>query len=94
MTSEYTTIIHRFEINHGVYFYVQFSLDCAKKYMAVGNSIGETFVWNLNSVTPTKSTVLRHRECFALVRQTAFSPDGKILICVCDDGRLFRWNME
>lgn len=61
-------------------------------YMAVGNEEGTTTVWKINGDTPTKSIYLKHFLCNGTVRCTAFSRDGKILICGCDDGTVWRWD--
>jgi len=37
-------------------------------------------------------TVLSHNKCTTPVRQTAFSKDGTVLICVCDDATVWRWD--
>lgn len=94
MKVDYATVIRRFEIYDCSYWYIRFSVDSAKKYLAIGNNVGETFVWSLDCENPTKYTILKHAQCTATIRETAFSPDGQILICVCDDNTLFRWNMK
>lgn len=88
---DYATVMHRFDIHDCQY---RFSLDFAKKYMAIGNNVGKIFVWLLDCDNPTSYTILEHEECTTIVRQTAFSQDGKILICVCDDNTVFRWNLK
>lgn len=62
--------------------------------MAIGNIKGEIYVWSLDNEDPSKATILRHKDCKVPVRQTAFSPDGNILIAVTDDSKVFRWNMK
>jgi len=37
-------------------------------------------------------TVLSHGKCTTPVRQTAFSKDGSVLVCVCDDATVWRWD--
>lgn len=63
--------------------------------MALGNQFGETFLWELNRFDPAKSccTTLHNGKCTKMIRQTAFSRDGSILICVCDGGKIWRWDL-
>lgn len=75
-------------------WYIRFGLDPAKKFMAIGNTVGDIYVWYLNNRNPTKSIILRHRLCKKTIRQIAFSADGKILIGVSDDSTIYRWNMK
>lgn len=87
-------VIHRFKVDKCHYWFIRFALDSAKRYMALGNDIGDIYVWSLNNEDPTKSTILRHEACKKIVRQIAFSADGRILIGVTDDSTIFRWNMK
>lgn len=88
------TEVRQFTMEKCNYWYIRFALDSAAKYLAVGNTIGDIYIWSLNNRDPTKSTVLRHEQCKSTVFQTAFSPDGKILIGVSDNGTICRWNMK
>ncbi|XP_068757050.1 polycomb protein eed-like [Montipora capricornis] len=88
------TVLHRFEFSQCDIWYMRFSLDYEQKLMAVGNQTGKTFVWDIGVDDPTKarSTTLVHNKCASAIRQTGFSKDGKILVSVCDDGTLWRWD--
>ncbi|KAL9968870.1 hypothetical protein ACROYT_G021013 [Oculina patagonica] len=88
------TVLHRFEFSQCDIWYMRFSLDYEQRLMAVGNQTGKTFVWDIGVDDPTKarSTTLVHNKCVSAIRQTGFSKDGKILISVCDDGTLWRWD--
>lgn len=62
--------------------------------MALGNQVGKTFVWDLETDDPTtsKHLVLTHPKCVTAIRQTALSRDGNVLLCVCDDATVWRWD--
>ncbi|KAM7446903.1 hypothetical protein ABFA07_004870 [Porites harrisoni] len=88
------TMLHRFEFSQCDIWYMRFSLDYEQRLMAVGNQTGKTFVWDIGVEDPRKarSTTLVHNKCVSAIRQTGFSKDGRILISVCDDGTLWRWD--
>lgn len=62
--------------------------------LALGNMVGRTFVWDLDVPDPSqaKSVTLSHPQCNSAVRQTSLSRDGSVLLCVCDDGTIWRWD--
>lgn len=62
--------------------------------MALGNQNGKTFLWDLETTDPAqaKCHTLQHHLCVTAIRQTSFSRSGDILICVCDDGTIWRWD--
>lgn len=90
------SIIHRFDYLECEIWFIRFALDFMQKRMALGNQHGRTFVWNLDVEDPTTAeyTTLYHSKCTTAIRQTSFSRDGRIIICVCDDGTLWRWNQQ
>jgi len=71
-------------------------LDKKQESLALGNLKGKIFVYDLTSTNPAEltHTVLSHPKCTATIRQTAFSRDGKVLIGVCDDGTIWRWDVN
>jgi len=92
----YEFSIHDCEFKYadgGVWF-LRFAMDIGQTTLAVGNDKGKTSVWNLDvdyAELELKPTVLSHPLCKATIRQTALSKDGKLLICVCDDGTIWHW---
>lgn len=94
------TLLHKHEYSGCNIWYVRFCIDPGYHVLAVGNQEGTAFVWDLRSRltgvqrSNAKSThyILKHARCTTTVRQIGMSNDGRILICVCDDGTLWRWN--
>jgi len=88
-------------------WYVRFGMSFGDQLVACGNQEGHILVWDLlaqekdrgSSYTspPTRPcsrimAKLVHSKNKSTVRQVAFSPDGKFLVAVCDDGSVWRWD--
>jgi len=88
------TVLHQFEYRECDIWFMRFSLDSWNKVMALGNQIGKTYVWDLDVEDPntTRYLVLTHPKCTTAIRQTALSRNGNVLLCVCDDGTVWRWD--
>ncbi len=69
-------------------------MDSKQKMLALGNQVGKTYVWDLDVEDPTDArfAVLGHPKCTSAIRQTSLSKNGNVLICVCDDGTIWRWD--
>lgn len=84
-----------FEITECEIWFMKMEMDLAMKYLAVGSQNGKINVFDLDTDIPTnKRSTLVHFKCNAAVRQASFSRDGDILIAVCDDGSIWRWDKK
>jgi len=90
------TVFHKFDYTHNEIWFVRFGLDLHQTTMAIGNQDGEIYVWDLEVDEPSESQhiILSHAKCKMTIRQTAFSRDGNILICVSEDGSIWRWDRK
>jgi len=90
------SVIHRFDIKDCDIWFIRFCLDFCKKTIAVGNKSGKTYIFDVNVSDPSqiRSSILTHPKCTSAIRQTALSRDGKVLICVCDDSTIWRWDRD
>ncbi|XP_036998707.1 polycomb protein EED isoform X2 [Artibeus jamaicensis] len=88
------TILGRFDYSQCDIWYMRFSMDFWQKMLALGNQVGKLYVWDLEVEDPHKAkcTTLTHQKCAAAIRQTSFSRDSSILIAVCDDASIWRWD--
>jgi polycomb protein EED len=91
----YYRIITRLDIKDCDIWFIRFAFDFWKKTMALGNKSGKTYIYDLSVVEPSliKTSVLVHPKCNSAIRQTALSRDGSVLICVCDDATVWRWDV-
>ncbi|XP_070505214.1 polycomb protein esc-like [Chironomus tepperi] len=95
LTATNATPIHSFDVDDCELWFVRMDLDMRQKYLAVGNSTGKIFMFDLDSEGPTdKPSILSHYKCTKPIRQVSFSRDGDILVCVCDDGKIHRWDRK
>lgn len=102
LPAKYTTdttcsIMETFELKDCDIWFLRFSIDSSMKYLALGTRKGKIFIFDLDShdhdSKPSDRQTLSHSKCQSTIRQTCFSNDAKILICTCDDGTIWRWDI-
>ena len=93
LTSNNATQINTLIVDDCELWFVRMDLDVSQRYLAVGNSVGKIFVFDLESETPNiKPSIMSHVKATKPVRQIAFSRNGDILMASCDDGKIWRWD--
>ena len=90
------SIIHNLDYKDCEIWFVRFSMDAKQKILALGNQLGKTYLWDMDTDDPAqcKFIMLSHAKCNSAIRQTSLSQDGSILICACDDGTIWRWDRQ
>ncbi|KAI8042361.1 polycomb protein esc [Drosophila gunungcola] len=88
------TIIAEFEYDECEIWFVRFGFNPWQKVIALGNQQGKVYVWELDPSDPEGAhmTTLHNPRSVATVRQIAFSRDASVLVYVCDDATVWRWN--
>ena len=75
-------------------WFIRFALDFKMGLLAVGNRQGKVYVWEANTCPANLVAKLTHPTMRLPIRQTAFSIDGKTILCCCEDGSVLRWDDE
>ncbi|XP_065342070.1 polycomb protein eed-A [Cloeon dipterum] len=89
------TVLHRFDYKECEIWFVRFSMDQRQTTLALGNQVGRTYVWQFDQADEpgqARCHQLQHPKCTTAIRQTSLSRDGQVLVCVCDDGSVWRWD--
>lgn len=95
LSSTNSTPIHTLAVEDCELWFVRMDLDVTQRYLAVGNSIGKIFVFDLDSESPhIKPSIMSHYKSMKPIRQVSFSRDGGILVAACDDGKIWRWDKK
>ena len=74
--------------------YYRFSVANSKKDWAVGNTSGDVLVWSEDELNKRHSLTLSvGQKKKIIIRMTAFSPDDRQLLCCCEDGSVWLWDL-
>lgn len=76
---------------------MRFGTDAAMSLMALGNDMGDVYIWDLNTTDPTKIPIkiLKHAErANTIARQVSISRDGNDLIICCDNGSIWHYQRQ
>lgn len=89
-----SVVIHQLDLRDCDIWFMRFSLDPSSRLLALGNQAGRIWVWDLETEEPRqiRGVQLSHAKCTSAVRQTSWSQDGRMLVGVCDDGTIWRWD--
>lgn len=89
-----SVVIHQLDLRDCDIWFMRFSLDPSSRLLALGNQAGRIWVWDLETEEPRqiRGVQLSHAKCTSAVRQTSWSLDGRMLVGVCDDGTIWRWD--
>lgn len=84
-----------FDIDECEIWYVKMAIDPKMNFLAVGNQKGKINIFNIsNDASPqhNRKSSLVHFRSTSTIRDISFSADSEILIAVCDNGTIWRWN--
>jgi polycomb protein EED len=85
--------LREFTINKCDVWFVRFDTSIDSQMLAVGNTVGDIKVWEIDD-NPNKKCLatLVQQWCASTVRMVAFSPDSKCLIAACEDATIWKWD--
>ncbi|KAH7727260.1 WD domain-containing protein [Aphelenchoides avenae] len=92
LASEIATL----NLPHAATWFIKFAVHPANKFLACGSERGDVHVWRLDNGRPTKHSdyVLDGKQHRVYLRDLDFSPGGRVLIAVGDEGRVTRFDLE
>lgn len=84
---DFTKIV-KFNVENCNYYFTRFATTYDRSILALGNSVGNVRLWNLDCVNPRRipTELLTHKKCKKNVRDLSFSRCGRDLIFCSDDG--------
>jgi len=90
------TVLQEYKIK-GVepdFMYYRFGTTRSARTWAVGSQEGDVYVWDDNTmgISDLKLRITQNRQ--TVIRMVVFSPDDRILVCCCDDGGLWKWDLH
>ncbi|XP_011095328.1 polycomb group protein FERTILIZATION-INDEPENDENT ENDOSPERM isoform X1 [Sesamum indicum] len=86
-------ILQKYPVPECDIWFIKFSCDFHYKAAAVGNREGKIYVWEVQSSPPVLVARLSHVQSKSPIRLTAMSFDGSTILCCCEDGTIWRWDV-
>ncbi|KAL8462621.1 hypothetical protein ACS0TY_033600 [Phlomoides rotata] len=86
-------ILQKYPVPECDIWFIKFSCDFHYKTVAVGNREGKIYVWEVQSNPPVLVARLSHVQSKSPIRLTALSFDGSTILCCCEDGTIWRWDV-
>ncbi len=87
------TILKEYHYKDGELWFLKHGLDFRLEVMAIGNTKGFISIFDLEQKSERAVCKLSHSGCKNTVRQVCFSKSGQIVISVCDDSTVWRWDL-
>lgn len=87
------SVIKKFDVDDSELWFVRMDLDPSQRFIAVGNSFGKIFLFDLDSETPNiRPSIMSNQKSTTAIRQVSFSRNAEILVASSDDGKIFRFD--
>ncbi|GBG75800.1 hypothetical protein CBR_g21046 [Chara braunii] len=86
-------VLQKYAVPECDIWFMKFSMDFHCTTLTIGNREGKIFVFEPQN-SPLAITKLGTPQCKSPVRQTATSFDGSTILCCCEDGSIWRWDLS
>jgi len=73
-----------------IIFDVRLGISVNRKLMAIGRLDGSIFIWNVTAL-PVQPIILTHQDSKLMVRNLAFTHNGRTLVGCNENGHIFIW---
>lgn len=89
-------IVAYFPVHKCDYYFMRFATDAAKTVMALGNTLGDVYIWNLQTDNPAniQPEILKHPKRTGVARDVSLSRNGRDLVICCDDGTIWYYQRQ
>lgn len=88
--------IAHFNVKKCSYYFMRFATDANKSLMALGNDVGDVYIWDLQTDDPANFPykILQHAKRVSTARDVSFSRNGQDLVVCCDDGSIWYYQQR
>lgn len=75
---------------------MRFATDATKSVMALGNVVGDVYLWDLQADNPIDipCKILQDPKRTNVARGVSFSRNGQDLVICCDDGSIWHYQRQ